>query len=54
MYLETGINKNKQAISPSDSLVIDSENKIGNIIKNEQYQHNGKGTIIFKKKDINT
>ncbi len=49
IYLETGINKRKQAISPLDSLVVDQENKINNEIKNQQYQHNGKGTIVFKK-----
>ena len=24
------------------------------IMKNDQYYYNGKGTIVFKKKDINT
>ena len=54
VYIETGINSQKEAVLHSDQLSIAAENKIQNGIKNQQYQHNGKDTIILKKSDIGT
>ena len=50
--IESGINTNKNATCPNDDLIIDVENKIEKNDKKMQYQHNGKGTIIFKKREI--
>ena len=52
--IESGLNRNKSAIAPNDKLIIDVENKIIKNDKKDQYQHNGKGTILFKKKDLKT
>lgn len=35
--LESGINSNKTAISPNDSLILDTENKIQKNDKKDQY-----------------
>lgn len=55
VYIETGINGSKDAILHSDKLAVAAENKIQNQPKvRDQYQHNGKGTIILKRKDVET
>ena len=55
VYIETGINASKEAILHSDKLAVAAENKIQKQPQvKDQYQHNGKGTIILKKKDIET
>ena len=54
VYLETGINDRKEAVLHDDSLRIATENKTSSHVRNPQYQHNGKGTIVLRKNSILT
>ena len=51
IILETGTNKNRNLLIPSNEIRIGKENKMPGV-ENAQYQHCGRGTAILIKDDI--
>ena len=53
IFLESGINSDNKPINIHDDFIIERHNECEKQ-NNHQYQHNGKGTIITVRKDVNT